>query len=420
MRQFEEDNANLRKLGMAQAFYLQLTIGYFSAVGRKIEMAESFSMLGVTILRRGGKLRRAYYSPIGAGISDSGEPLNQQWLRWVEQESMKRLVYFALTLDAQVSMSRNLNSLFSPAEIGTPLPAFLDLWSAETASNWKEALLNKGQVSTDLEPSLAEVLQNMSLLTTYQHGVDLQYGGLIVLGGLWSLIREFRQMSALLEKSRCWNDFVLSSRHAELCSVLQQFRMESADWEMLSPEVQILQEVNSMHLYVSFEELSNYAGRGSEEEARKATSYVEQWFQSSDSRSAIWHGGQVLRGAKKMVPSSLSDTYAIALYHAAVVLWVYGVMRRTRGDSLGATLPQLLLDGEESHELSRFVSRNRGAPGLTGRGGEFIAVVDPASVADLVKDVVQENWKHDPFPLTTEEVFRLMQGFSEAIRRNVL
>ncbi|MCJ1472603.1 hypothetical protein MMC13_001252 [Lambiella insularis] len=416
----EQDNANLRELGLTQAFYLQLTIAYYSGMGRKIEMAESLSMLGVTMLRRGKKLRKSSYRSIVPDSTDSGDSLHQQWLHWVEQESMKRLVYFAVTLDAHISMARSLNTLFSYNEIGTPLPTSLDLWSAESAPKWQDLVLSKSQTSAKFPPSLAEVMREITFLTEYQHNLDLQYGALVVLGGLWSLIREFRQMTMLHEGSRSWHNFSPSSRHTELCSVLQHFRMDSADWEQLSPEVQIMQELVSMHLYVSHEELSNYAGRGGEEEAQKATSYVERWFQSPDSRSAVWHGGQVFRAVKRLAPSSLFDMYAIALYHAAVVLWVYGLMKRKQGDSFSVTVLHCRLDGEEGPDLTRFLNRNRGCPGVTSKEGTFVALLDPASVSDLVNEMMQDNWQQQPFPVTTDEIFRLLQGFGAAIRRNIL
>ena len=418
--QFEEDNATLREHGMTQAFYLQLSLALYSGIGRKIELAESFSMLGVSILRRGNRLRATAHFSLEEAARESGEVLRQRWLQWAERESMIRLVYFALTLDAHVSMSRNTNMLFSNSEMEIPLPGSNELWAAESELAWKEILLSGGGPVAYPQLSLIEILRNIPQLSTHKSHIDLQFAGLIVLSGLWSLIRDYRQTTILDLESKSWNSFVLVSRHTELCSAMQKFRMESSEWGTLSPEVLILQEIVSMHLHVSFYEISKYIGRGNEDKAHATTSYVQQWFQSSDSRSAVWHAGQVIRGVKVLSGGSLNDVYAISLFHAGVILWIYGLMWRTNSDVLDVKFPRLMLDGDETPELTRFVNRNRCLPGLTSQSQEFLSLFEPATVAEFVRDLVQENWKQGALPFTARQVFDLMQGLSDGIRRNGL
>lgn len=101
--QVQDEHTALRDLEGAQAFYIQLYIGYWSGVNRKIEIAESNSMLGVTMLRRGKRLRADQYCTPNTFVNTTDLPPDQRWLRWIEQESTKRLVYFAMSLNFHVA-----------------------------------------------------------------------------------------------------------------------------------------------------------------------------------------------------------------------------------------------------------------------------------------------------------------------------
>lgn len=411
-----------RDLEILQALYLQLDIAFFSAVNRKIELAEAISMVGVTCLRRAKQLCKSRDSNFNFAQQESQSDMEKTWSRWIELESMRRLIYFAYTLDAQISMLRNINTNLSFAEMETPLPCSPSLWHADSAVKWKTAYSVAIQASPGVMPSLSELMCRMSLVGTSSEVIDRPFADMALLGGLWTLIREHRQLSLRSSEMNYWNSFVLASRHAELSAALRKFKVEVEESRSSSPQIWILQEVLSMHLHVSIDQLHAYAGRGSKEDAYAAKNYVSRWFQDEHSREAVWHAGQVCKAAKDMAPRTMGDTYVVALFQAAVVLWVYGVMSQRRdvnphnnpGSNRDAV--QIVLDGEETTDLVKFIRHGRGDPGLMGADRVFTHVADPASLTDVVRNVITENWDREHMPQTTEETARFLQRLALTVR----
>ncbi len=72
---YDNDNSLARDLGMLQALLLGLQMGLWSGHSRKIEIAETYSQLSVTILRRAGRFRSAQYSTILVIPTDHGSEL---------------------------------------------------------------------------------------------------------------------------------------------------------------------------------------------------------------------------------------------------------------------------------------------------------------------------------------------------------
>lgn len=380
-------------------------------------MAEGISMLGTTVLRRGRMLQGNTYLPPSDFLNLAGLSLHQKWLKWVEQESRKRLVCFAFTLDAHVSASRNINILFPYSELETPLPTAKRLWEAESATKWQEILQHDLELRERQPLSLSAMLRRRPCMSSeHKSSADMTCTALAFLAGVWALVQEYQQMSTVMPLVQSFNDFVLNSRYSELNTTLEHFKNELADLDDIRPEVLIIQEFIGLHLDVAFYELSNYAGIGTEEEARRAVSYVQKWFESPQSRSAVWHAGQIFRATRLLSSSSLTDIYVIALYHAAMTLWVWGVLFRAQETSINAT-QRLALDGDECPAVSRFLKASRMLPGLTGNSGQFLSLDNLPAAPDLANDIIMANWGMEPLPLTAEEVSRLMQGFSRICRQ---
>ncbi|KIW15125.1 hypothetical protein PV08_07912 [Exophiala spinifera] len=415
-QRLEEEPTAFRDLGIIQAFYIQLYLGYYSGVARKIETAEANSMLGTTMLRRGQMLRAELYQPPQAFLDVAGLSLREKWLRWVESEARKRLVYFAMAMDAHVSISRRINVLFPYAEIETPLPATSKLWEADTPTLWHEVLSREVVLSKEQALCLRSILRQ-------PHAVEESYGlcdenslAFIVFSGFWALIQEYRQMESILSKAQNDNDFVINSRYSELSTTLDQLKAELSDTHSLCPRTTIIQELISLHLNASFYDLSDYTGRRTAQDAQSAMPYVLRWYQSPQSRMALWHAGQIFKAVHLLDPETLVDIYAIALYQAAVILWLWGLMRKGQATSADPSATTVVMDGDESPAVLRFFKTPRGVPVLTGKAGRLIPLHEPAMVVDLVGDLVLEKWPSGRLPLTTEEVLRLMRGFSSISR----
>jgi hypothetical protein len=396
---------------------MQLYLAYYSGISRKIEMAECISMLGATVLRRGKMLQTQNYVPPEEFLNLPGLSLHEKWLKWVDQESRTRLVYFAFTLDAHVSASRNISVLFPYSELETPLPTAKRLWEADSATKWRDVLQHDVELRGHLPPSLSAILRHPCLSIRHKSIADMTCTALAFLAGFWGMVHEYQQMNTILSLGQSWNDFVLNSRYSEMHSTLEQFRAELADLDDVRPEVLIIQELMGLHLNVSFYELSKYAGIGTDEDAQLAVPYVQKWFESPQSRAALWHAGQIFRATRLLPTRSLTDVYVIALYHAAITLWVWGMLFRGHGSTLGVNSQKVSLDGEESPAVSRYLKASRTLPGLTASSGDFLSLDNLTTAPDLANDIVMANWWLEPLPLTAEEVSRLMQGISKICRQ---
>jgi hypothetical protein len=379
-------------------------------------MAEGYSMLGATILRRGKMLSKdAYVSP-EAILDTPNLSTHQKWLRWAEKETQKRLVYFATTLDAHASITLRTKVLFSYAELKTPLPSHRKLWEAETASSWFDILQQDTQLRIQQAPSLYQILRQPQLTAAQVPVTDMTSAAFIFLAGFWSLILEYQQMSAILPQQSN-NDFVLNSRHAELISTLDLFKIELSNLEIDSPEVLVAQELTSLHLNVSLHQLSDYAGMGTGEDAHSALPYAHRWFESPKSRIALWHAGQIFRAARLLKPKKLADIHVLALYHATLTLWVWSLLRKAQISDTISTGPKVVLDGEEGPMTTKFFKSYPAVPGLTSESGNFLHFDNPVVAPDRAHAIIKANWNMEQMPRTAEEVSRMLQEFSSICRR---
>jgi hypothetical protein len=122
-RLFEEDNSTIRDLQQLRTFLLQLMVGMWSGVSRKMEISESFLQPLVTMIRRGGRLRRSTWKEIAPSAGDSGSVLETKWQEWVHQESYLRLIYRVFEFDRQSSMALLKPPLLAYSEMCLPLPS---------------------------------------------------------------------------------------------------------------------------------------------------------------------------------------------------------------------------------------------------------------------------------------------------------
>jgi hypothetical protein len=269
------------------------------------------------------------------------------------------------------------------------------MWRAKTAQAWRAAYLQHNGNFNRL-PSLMNCIHDLSPLSKFQGVIDVQYSSTIILHAIWSLIAEYRQLEFVLKlqsQERHWNGGLISSSwHQELGHLLEHFRVtvnECPDGVRL--EQTMTQELFMMNLHVSFEELQLFAGKEGNEEAQRVYPLLKLWFENRKSRQAVWHAGQVIRAAAAFPPNELRDFHAVALYHASLAFWVYGMVslgssrsraRKNHGvdpNSVGES-EFIYLDGEEMPEVRRFIAISRGVPVIhelpipphpsTGNGGE--------------------------------------------------
>ncbi|KAG2001420.1 hypothetical protein GB937_010154 [Aspergillus fischeri] len=395
---FEGNNTTIRDLHLHQAYLLYLEIGLWSGNSRKIEISEAFRQPLLTMVRRGGNFHHSAYPPLPARLEESGQSLEDTWRAWVYKEAYKRLVYRLFRLEAQVSMALFTGPLITYVEMGPPLPAPSYLWEASSASQWKEAYHSSPLPSTGRIRTLSECVANLDLLETSRRVADIRLACGAVMHCIWGLVWEFRQLSSLLNgHSRYWdNDLLMAARHGQLSRILECFRMGYRD------EVPVQLHFIMMHMYVSLEEVETLATSDDASRAWEQPA-LGDWFKIEHSRHAIWHAGQVVRGIKGLPLQGLRDFMAIALYHASLTLWAYGVVFFHNMDNhsqqlAGPTLQhKIWLDGVESEDIQCFITLHRGIPVLQGLGHaeETVFVGDPQAVLETMIKVMQQNHHHE-------------------------
>ena len=385
----------------------------------KIEAAESNASLGATILRRGKFLQADSYLPVQRPPSEEAQSIVHAWSEWAEVDSRKRLVYFAMLLDAEVSLARNINPLFSYSEIQAPLPASNHLWKATTAQQWHTILTRNTALRESATP-IHIILRQPALLKYQLKVADETVVSAAAMAGYWALVREYRQMDSLLAEARDSNNFVQRSRYTELHSLLDHLKMELDEVEALPTQVMLLHELLLLHLNASYYDISAYSGRGTMQEAAAAKAYVQRWFHSESSRHALFSAGQIIRLTRNLKPGHLTDISVIALYHATETMWVWGLIQCAQSPAATPhSLPLIALDVEDSIAVSKFLRTSRGLPGLTGFGEHFVPLNEPAAISDLAHEILEANLGNRIYPLTTREVSRILQGFSRIGRSNL-
>ena len=194
-----------------------------------------------------------------------------------------------------------------------------------------------------------------------------------------------------------------------------------------------------MNLHVSFEELQLFAGKEGNEEAERVYPLLKTWFENRKARQAVWHAGQVIRAAAAFSQNQLRDFYAVALYHASLAVWVYGMvslgssrsrLKRTENAIVSGSVDNgiVFLDGEDTAEARRFIALSRGVPAIRdlpspsraiGRVAQGYARLDnPKAVMEVVIEILTRNCTAGTsgLPLLIENLAQLVRDLGNAAR----
>ncbi|WYZ41249.1 hypothetical protein EsH8_V_000144 [Colletotrichum jinshuiense] len=418
---WEENNADMRDIGLAQSFFLQQHMAFFSGVRRKVALAEACSSCMQVLAKNGGLLQGAMEDddPGLGGLSGmGGQSLEAAWLRWSVRESQRRLVYAAYIMDAHVSMSHGSQATLSYADMKVPFPAPRALWKAETAARWREEmlLLLQSTPNTPGQPlCLGDLMADPTLAATHHAAAfDADFVASGFLAGLWALVKECHQLGAIgSQPGGAWSAMILSSRRVELCSMLRLFSSQAARLGN-RPETELLSEVLLMHI------LAPPGGPALREiPLPPLPAYGSGSLTSAEYCTALWHAGRAVRAAVRCQAGVLRDVYATALFHAAVLLWWHGVASSSQKMGRGQDHPAAVygadycvLDGDEAHEHQVLGGRARLA--LLGSRLEPTPLENPAAVMECVKGVVEYNWRGQQMPPGAEEICRVLDNIGKA------
>lgn len=421
---FEGDNTTIRDLELHQAFMLCLEIGLWSGNSRKIEISESFQQPLLTMLRRGGMLFRSGYPPITLRPEDEGQILEDRWRSWIRNESHKRLVYHLLQHDAQSSMVLQINPAMSYAELSLPLPASEDLWTASCAQDWKDIYILRANSGSICIPSLIECIANFDVLDPSHKQYDLSASCLAVLHGIWGLVREYRQVDLLLcNQPRYWDSgLMMTSRYQELIKMLDYFRIGHED------ESPLFLNLILMHMHMSLNDIQEFASLENFEDSGRDRRSMGEWATSKAARQAVWYAAQVVREVKSLPRLNIRDFKAVALYHASLALWAYGMGSHmvaqdpTDNQSVSSSQKQkiITLDGEYTDDVQRYIALGKGSPVLheVQHRTRYTLLSDPRSILELVITIMEKN--HDGSctaqPPLVANLIHLLEGLRGATK----
>ncbi|KAL7927749.1 hypothetical protein ACQKWADRAFT_317930 [Trichoderma austrokoningii] len=426
------NNTAIQNLSLVQSLILGQDIGLWSGNRRKMEIAECHLVIPVTMMRYRRLFQRHMYPPIPVDPSDEGEILEQKRIRWATAEQWKRLAYHCYIREAQLSMTALTNPCMSYSELTLPLPERKELWQAKSASEWKALYLlgTAGQQNSKL-PSIADVYRDVRQLAENSTRIDTQLSVSIFLHGFWSMIFEYSQLSVVHQFRSYTKDrpnAMLSSRRQELLRDLQSFQFNSSDLQGCTPQEHVVFNLLMMHLYVSLDDLQIFSGKQGEEEARRMYPILQQWTSSPESWFAVWCAGQILRYAKLFPLGQLKDFYAIAVHHAALALWTYGVVARaSQQQDMAAQYgyePMYLDEGNNATSIQQFLSFGQGRPlvqgpptALTsGAAPSDASVYDPRACMNIVQEILQTNFRRpqDALPPLVENLCQLIKQLGNA------
>lgn len=328
-------------------------------------------------------------------------------------------------------MATLTNMTMSYAELALPLPEPSELWFAKSAMEWKSLYLAKDSEVPERVPAIADLFQDAHLLPSNKFRVDVQFSISIYLHAFWALILEYQQLSAVhkLKSSTSSGmggnqNLLLSSRHQELVKELQNFQLVSSEWSEMTCREHIVLNLLMMNLHVSMDDIQLFAGREGEDQARRIYSVLQQWASCTEGRSATWCAGQILRHARLFPQGHLKDFYAVAVHHAALVLWTYGVVakanRRQAHLPSQHALEAIHLDGPDPMPVQRFISFGQGRPVIRGaatRGStDESAIEDPREAMESVQEVLKLNLDpgSETLPPMVENVCFLIKQLGDA------
>ncbi|KAL4811887.1 hypothetical protein BDW67DRAFT_141805 [Aspergillus spinulosporus] len=381
----ESDNSVLRDVQYFQASMMWLDIGIFCGYKRKMQIAESHLQPLCTALRRAGAFDRSFYSHTQPVHTQGSGSIEDAWLQWIQQESLKRLAYHLFEHDVEAAAAMNRPALTSYAEFTVPFPSARDLWLAPTAAAWKELLETKYSHAVSSDLSLRDLLSDLSILSDLPVNIDTGVVNSAVLHGLMSQVWAFRQQASLMNShtndrpvTRLW----LQTRQDDLS---QCIKTASENIVNAPPLATLFSEFAMMHLHVNLDSIQRFAGQFGEMEARREYPKLREWALTKEARTSIWHAGQVLRAARLVLPFQLRGFDSLAIYHAILVL--------------GHPNPVVSLDGPETELTKSFINRSVGQPGLTlhfadaGISAVFCPLTSPRLVMDVGRQVYEGNFQ---------------------------
>ena len=286
-----------------------------------------------------------------------------------------RLASHLLIRDAQSSMALLQPPILCDMEISLPLPACQKLWLARSAEAWKRGYLGK-HLRIDTLPALNVSVNDFAGVLEYTDELDTDLTALVILSALASQTFQYSQRSRARKYSTQQNsDLLVASLYQENLNRLESFKATFSDWgrEGLEPATRILYERQLMNLHACIEDLQFLAGKEGATLPQNIVPELAKWMRAKEGRLAVWHAGQILAAAKGLCNSTLREGSAVAIVHAALVLWAFGILSEkeisdrleasnSMLDNGQAAVKEVQMNGPGGAAVQQFLLLARGRP----------------------------------------------------------
>ncbi|KAF1845299.1 uncharacterized protein K460DRAFT_416576 [Cucurbitaria berberidis CBS 394.84] len=153
------DWRELRKTWVMQAWLLHIVVGAYVGDSTQYNGARRLLRYLVDTVRDLGLLNQAVvgtmmpatnHGVVAASDADDMQPLEQTWMSYVQEESLKISLQTLLFLDHHIFSSCNMRPLLSSVEFVWELPLSSALWEAEDAMVWRLKLMEQHGDATAL------------------------------------------------------------------------------------------------------------------------------------------------------------------------------------------------------------------------------------------------------------------------------
>lgn len=277
-------------------------------------------------------------------------------------------------------MMEMTNPLISCGEMTVPLPDGDELWYDSSATEWVSRSLRLSHTRQSAVRCLAYSVRSTLNSSFYAPDKHSDPERKFTLYGLWRFVLECRQAQDLMKTDNdgyidvSW--ITVSSE--SMAKVLQNLTRgpDSPNNSLTNTEIRLLREFLSMTLFVPTENLQSFAGKTGEDAALRVYPSLQEWTMTKEARQGTWHAAQVLHAAAQLPSGLLRDFYAVAVYHASLALFGYGIINaaRRRQDGQLCTTPiwpclevhkdTTWLSCRSLLEIRRYVGLGEGKPAI--------------------------------------------------------
>jgi hypothetical protein len=338
-------------------------------------MAHIFHGAVITLMRRGGSYSSDWTDENGHTSSSE-----RAWHLWIEQESFKRVAYFAFIMDAQHSSIFGHMPALSVSDVRLPLPCSDELWDSVTPSHWKRALQG-APAAVQFLPTLRALLGRRPI-----PALCTPFARFILLHGLFNVMKHMqaRDIMALdidtatasepgmdsappsITGDESWRevlDRAIDTWSLSLCSPEPSLSLDAARPLHRIAHVTVYVNLIDFHTFARAPSLSN--SKTTRNEYADAQRRIKAWSEKPVAKRTLSHCLLLIKETmftQRRYRAS-DDNIALrpwCLYHATLVLWAYGILtegKSTEHVSAGEYLVQMLNGLMDQH--TRLTGTNR-------------------------------------------------------------